>query len=106
VTLGDWLDTRTPAAPPALLDRVRAALGDDLRADANTSYDVCLTAAERLLASILEEGSATRRQAVDLLAVDALVTYAFESASSEAEGLSRRADDALARLAALAREKS
>lgn len=105
MTLGDWLETRTPAAPPALLDRVRAALGDALGTDADASFDVCLGAAERLLDSILEEDSATRRQAVDLLAVDALVTYAFEAASSDAERLPRRADDALARLAALAGER-
>jgi uncharacterized membrane protein len=105
VTLDDWLETRTPPAPPALLDRVRTALGGDLDSDAGASFEVCLAAAERLLVSILAEGSATRRHAVDLLAVDALVTYAFEAASSDAERLPVRAGGALARLAALAGER-
>ncbi|HJU65803.1 MAG TPA: hypothetical protein VJ596_09010 [Gemmatimonadaceae bacterium] len=100
--LANWLETRTPAAPPLLLDRLRGALGSDLTRDADASFEICLSAAERLLTTILTEGSGSRSQAVDLLAADALVTYAFEAASSEADRLAQRADAAMARLAALA----
>jgi hypothetical protein len=52
--------------------------------------------------SLLGDGCLTRASALDLLAVDAIVTYAFEAAADEPGRLERRASDALARIAALA----
>lgn len=72
------------------------------RSDADAAA-CCLDAASELLRDLLARGSAGRESALDLLTVDALVTYAFEAAASEPESLVRRADDAMTRLAAAAR---
>ena len=92
--------------PAALAQRVEAALREFGGADAGThppySAEACITACEALLGRLLGEGCATRAAATDLLAADALVTYAFEAASTEPARLEERARDAMARLAALA----
>lgn len=73
---GQWLAERTPAPPDALrLPRVEAE--GDLRG-ALTEEGV------RLLARALE-GTGERRGAFDLLAADALITYACEAAAAEAD---------------------
>lgn len=102
MTVGDWLDTRRPAPPPALGAELRRALGPALGADASTVRDASLAAAESLLAEALAAGCGDRAQAVVLLAADALVTYAFEAAADEPEALGERAAAAVRRLAALA----
>jgi hypothetical protein len=70
-----WLEARRPALPPTLrahLERraedVPGILPDDL-ADAGRA----------LLARVLARPAAGRELALDLLAADALVTYAFEA---------------------------
>ncbi|HYD54520.1 MAG TPA: hypothetical protein VEA99_17940 [Gemmatimonadaceae bacterium] len=100
-SLGDWLDGRTPAPPPALRDRLREALRDDLHAPAAEAHARCLEAGERLLAQLLARGATARTAALDLLAADALVTYAFEAAAEQPESLAERADDAMRRLSTL-----
>jgi hypothetical protein len=45
----------------------------------------------------------TLERTLDLLAVDALMTYAFEAAADDAAGLEERTKTALARIADLAR---
>jgi hypothetical protein len=101
MTIGEWLATRTPAPPPALLALVRAALGPALAEDAALTADRCIAAAERLVAELLREGRTTRAYAADLLAADALVTYAFEAASADPATLLDRARSAMTRLARL-----
>jgi len=93
-----WLDSRTPPAPQALLARVRAALGNASGGDENSA---CLGAATTLLEQILNGDATGRETALDLLAADALVTYAFEAAAANAENLERRSADAMRQLAAL-----
>jgi hypothetical protein len=102
MTLGQWLDSRTPAAPPNLRDRLHAALDTWARADAAWACEICLKAAEAILAGVVAEGQAGRHAALDLLAADALVTYAFEAASDDPALLADRSDRAMMRIARLA----
>jgi hypothetical protein len=106
VTVADWLDARSPAPPAQLLDRLRAALGPALVYDAAEVSHAFVDAAETLLASLLGDGCVKRDQALDLLVVDALVTYAFEAASDDPQSLDTRAHDVMRRLGELAARAS
>lgn len=101
MTVSDWLDGRTPAAPPALRARIREALGDASTADAERVGDVCLATAERLVGGLLAGDCTSRDCALDLLTADALVTYAFEAAEASPGDLVPRAAAAMHRIAAL-----
>jgi hypothetical protein len=97
-----WIDSRTPAPPAALGQRVAQALGkraDDARI---SSYDACLESAIGSLADLLVPDALGRESAADLLAADALVTYAFEAAAEDISQLDARASSAMLQLAALA----
>ena len=100
-TIADWLGEREPAPPDALLRRLRDALGSDTRLDATEAAERCLAAGERVLATVLREDEASRDYALDLLAADALVTYAFEAASERPAALSDCAARAMSSIAAL-----
>jgi hypothetical protein len=102
VTLVDWLRERTPAPPAALSARVVQTLGARSEAEATTAPELCVAAAEELLRSLLSRPTAGRESALDLLTVDALVTYAFEAASEDPESVTDRAVAAMTRLAATA----
>lgn len=101
MTVAEWLATRTPPPPPALMDRVRHALGAAVNDDHTHAADRCAAAAERIVASLLREGRTGRESAADLLAADALVTYAFEAASDDPTRLTERARAVMTRLARL-----
>jgi hypothetical protein len=102
MNLGEWLDARSPAPPPALSERVRQALGADLQRPASDAGAACLDAAERLLARVLDAGRGDRDTAYDLLCVDALVTYAYESSSDAPASLEIDVTQGMRRLGALA----
>ena len=104
MTLGDWLATRTPPAPPALAARLEVLLRAELAAPESAVADRCMDAAERLLTTMVERAGTSRDAALDLLAADALVTYAFEAASDEPARLEERARQAMHRIAALVDE--
>lgn len=96
MTVHAWLEARRPAPPTALADRVR-----DLVAsvpDEDEPAAACLRAAEQALARLVREGDAGRAQALDLLAIDALVTYAFEAAADHPDTIGPRAHAAMAAL--------
>jgi hypothetical protein len=99
MTAAAWLAQREPPSPESLARRMGALL-------AGTEHlpipDALLVAAEARLSAMLHEGETSRAAAADLLAVDALVTYAFEAASSEPERLAERAARAEARISRLA----
>jgi hypothetical protein len=101
VTVGQWLAQREPEAPAALRASLERALGSDLAADAVDAGEVCLRAAERLMADLLRGSCTTRESALELLTADALVTYAFEAASDRPGELASLAADAMVRIAAL-----
>jgi len=104
VILAEWLRHRTPTPPAQLGARIRETLGERCNADAVAASDLCIAAADELLRDLLSRPSAGRESALDLLTVDALVTYAFEAASDDASSLTVRAEQAMTRLAAAARE--
>ena len=99
--LARWLDARRPLPPAELRARIDAALGRDLHADVDDVAEALLAAGERLVRSLLDEDATSRGSALDLLAADALVTYAFEAASEKPAELSDRAATAMSRIAAL-----
>jgi uncharacterized membrane protein len=101
MNLSGWLDARRPVPPPALRARIDGALGESLQSDANDALESCLRAGERLVASLLRNNATTRDSALDLLAADALVTYAFEAGSERPHDISARAREAMARIASL-----
>ena len=77
-----WLDTRRPVHPAALRARLEAAL---------TAGDVRLPEQLAALGRVLLDGVASRPDggrelALDLLAADALITYAFEAQAEAAVG--------------------
>lgn len=100
MTAREWIASRTPAPPPALLSRIGIALG----AHAGTHCSVheeCIDAAVDALEQLLDAGPLGRDKAADLLAIDALVTYAIE-ASADDPLLEQQTDESMVRLAALA----
>ena len=102
MTVLDWLRTRVPAPPAAMMTRVVEALGNHADRDEADASMAFLDAATELLEKLLQGGELGRDSAVDLLAVDALVTYAFEAAGASAniDQLDARATVAMTRLAA------
>jgi hypothetical protein len=102
VTLRAWLRERTPAPPPRLAERIEETLGARCERDDAEATELCVSAAGELLGELLARRSAGRESALDLLTVDALVTYAFEAASREPSSLGSRATAAMVRLASAA----
>ncbi len=103
MTVSDWLNDRS-GVPPRLAARIEASLGAGIAAPRGELPERCVAAGETLLGELLARPSSGRESALDLLAVDALVTYAFEAASDKPATLGERADHAMRRLAALASE--
>jgi hypothetical protein len=101
MTIGEWLTMRTPVPPPQLMRRVRAALGDATNDDVHLVTDRCIDAAKRAVAQLLRDTRTGRESAAELLAADALVTYAFEAAADDPGQLVDRAQSAMVRLARL-----
>jgi hypothetical protein len=102
MTVRDWVDARVPAPPPALGDRIAEALGEHTLNASASPYDACLDAALRLLGDLLVPEALGRESAPDLLAADALVTYAFEAAADDLARIEDRSSTAMLHLAALA----
>jgi hypothetical protein len=73
--LSTWLSGRKPAPPAALAGRIAETVGDEAGAPPRTLARL----GARLLERVSAETTQDRRQALDLLAADALVTYAFEA---------------------------
>jgi hypothetical protein len=95
----DWVMTAAVGAPDGVVARVREVLAD-VPDTGQPVADALLDAAARLLDEVLTDrarGSA-RAVALDLLAADACVTWAFEAEPTAVQG---RAEAAMARLAAL-----
>ena len=84
-----WLEARRPVAPPALRAHVEAAVTDgDLPLP-----DQLALLGRRVLARVTARPEGGRELALDLLAADALVTYAFEAqAEADVAGLAGLAE--------------
>ena len=102
MTVGDWLRTRQPQPPAALLSRLEAVLGVALGEPEDRATAVLLAAGEQLASGLIRGDRTSRDSALDLLTADALVTYAFEAAGAHPADIDVHAADAMARIAALA----
>lgn len=100
-TVGDWLAGRAPAPPDLLGARIALALGADAGRSVSETEVACLDAAERVLVRLFSDGFAGRRDAADLLAADALVTYALEFAAETPRDFENRAMSAIRRFGEL-----
>lgn len=100
-TVGEWLAGLQPPPPAALADRLTEILREHAHHPASAVPEVCLQKGEQMLAELMESGSTDRATALTLLAVDALVTYAFDAASGDPAHIEERAANAMKRIAAL-----
>ena len=75
-----WLDTRRPAPPAALRAQIERAVTDSAAPLPAHLADV----GRRLLSKVASRPEGGRELALDLLAADAFITYAFE-AQAEAD---------------------
>lgn len=92
---------RAGTAPPALIARVQAVLAADESLSGLPVAEALLRAGETLLAAVLKDGEAGRAVALDLLAADTCVTWAFEAAADAPGSLAERAELAMQRIAEL-----
>ena len=84
-----WLDGRRPAPPPALWAHLEAAVTD---APEPVPEHLARLGRE-LLGRVTRHPAGGRELALDLLAADAFVTYAFEAqAEADTSGLARLAE--------------
>lgn len=103
MSLRNWLRERSSAVPPRLSARIDEALGSRRDAPESEAAEHCVDAAAALLGDLLSQKSTGRDSALDLLTVDALVTYAFEAASDDPATLREHAMDAARRFADVSR---
>ena len=99
-----WLTSREPGAPPALMARVHALLGANPEWERLSRVDAFTAASEVLLRRVLEGAAVARTSALDLLAADACVTWAFEAAADDPATIAGRAERATRGIAAIAAE--
>ena len=86
----DWLGNRHPAPPAALRAHLEAAVVDGTE----PLPQHLARLGNELLARVARHPAGGRELALDLLAADAFVTYAFEAqAEAEVDGLARLAQD-------------
>ncbi|HVH69074.1 MAG TPA: hypothetical protein VM716_14490 [Gemmatimonadales bacterium] len=87
-----WLEARRPPAPVALRARLTAVVEGAVDADLPLPDHLALLG-ERVLAGVVGRPEGGRELALDLLAADAFVTYAFEAQSeTDARGLAMLAE--------------
>lgn len=98
MTAAAWIAERQPEPPASLGSHLRQLVA------ANTGPDVpaaLLSIALRELELLVSTADTSRGTALDLLAIDALITYAFEAAAADPTTLAERArstEVAIARL--------
>mgnify|MGYP001584987884 FL=1 len=97
-----WLDAREPAAPDALRARIARLVEEHPEWEALRLPEALLEAGEQLLEQVLAAPARNRSTAVDLLAADACVTYAFEAAADDPDRLVALAEGAITRIVSLA----
>jgi hypothetical protein len=100
----DWLASRARTAPPALTACVNDLLDSHPEWGSLSRVDAFIAASELLLRRVLEGGAVARAKALDLLAADACVTWAFEAAADDPGMIANRAERATRGIAAIAGE--
>ena len=94
-----WVAERGANAPEGLVTRVQAVFGDHPEWDGLPTAEALTKAGETLLQAVLGgSGGAGREVALDLLAADACVTWAFEAAADHPHTLPALADAAMRRI--------
>ncbi len=93
-TLREWLASRQPEPPAQLAERLSEIVGDEAFNGAS-SASVLLERGIQTLRSALSD----RDGAIDLLAADALITYAMEVAADDFATMEATAADAIQRIA-------
>lgn len=101
LTVAEWVAQIDPAPPPALAQRLVEMIATDGARPGDEVPEACLEAAERALTAMFANGATSRDSALDLLTIDALVTYAFQAAADAPERIEARAMRAMQRIAAL-----
>lgn len=102
MSLQSWLDARLPQAPEALRRRIAELVAQHAEWESMPRQNALLLASEILMKDVLAAAPKDRNAALDLLAGDACVTYAFEAAADEPAELGALADQAMQRIAKLA----
>jgi hypothetical protein len=105
-TVGEWFAIRTPVPPPRLRERMELALGDSAGKPVGDTSPACLDAALTLLERVATADVGGRDDAVDLLAADALVTYALEFLADDPERFHEEATRAMRRFGQLVESAS
>jgi hypothetical protein len=101
-TAADWVAAHAGSAPPALIARVRQVLEADPALAALPTAEALLRAAEALLGAVLEDSGAGRAVALDLLAADTCVTWAFEAAADAPGSMPALAEAQILRITEIA----
>lgn len=106
-----WLDSRTPPSPERLARRLEGALPEAARAGPETIAGRLTLAAVAILTQLghdetgrsdaLPGAGRVSAVALDLLAADALVTYAAEAAAEQCQSFAATTDTMIAHLAAI-----
>lgn len=81
LSVREWLETRKPTPPDPLLARMRTEIDKLGLAESDITFKALADAGASILKSLDREGCTDRASALDLLAADALFTYAFEAAA-------------------------
>lgn len=102
MTVGEWLHTRTPQPPHALTARLDVLVENATGCAAANVPEALLNAGERIIADLLRPEGSSRDSALDLLAADALMTYAMEAAAEDIATLDQRAAAAMSRISVVA----
>ena len=98
MTTSAWVASRTPVAHERIAARVREVLAAHPAWESAPVADALLSAADALLANVLKERlGEPRTAALDLLAADACVTWAFVAAADAPGTLGERAASAMKR---------
>lgn len=95
-----WLESREPVPPPVLaerLTRVVAAVPEEMLAGAMS--DAASALGLSTLGAVTDGGQSGEELALDLLAADAFVTYAFEAAAEEGRPVAELAERLLTQVA-------
>ena len=99
-----WISSRQPEAPERLVARVSEVLSANRVWEALPLVEALLCAGEALLrVAINGKSDVARDSALDLLAADACITWAFEAAADEPASIAARARVAMRRIAEAAR---
>jgi hypothetical protein len=104
--LKEWLASRSPTPPGRLAARLSAAIPAGPESNSPEAPGVLITAALAVLRQTITEPSDERNRAaaLDLLAADALITYAVEAAAEDCESFATRTGEMISQLCAVAGE--